>query len=129
MLMRHYSKRTIDSYLYWSRYYIRFSGKVHPAEMGQAQVMAFLTFLADQRKVSVATQKIALNALAFLYNKFLDLPLGKLGSFNKANRPRKLPVVLTRAEVGNLLGRMRGSPALLRNGTAHSGNLQETLVT
>lgn len=84
MLVRHYSKRTIYSYLYWIRYYIRYHGKRYPAEMNQAQVMAFLTFLADQRQVSVATQKIALNALAFLYNKFLDLPLGNLGSFNKA---------------------------------------------
>lgn len=113
MLVRHYSKRTADSYLYWVRYYIRFHGKCHPAEMGQKQVMAFLTFLADQRQVSVATQKIALNALAFLYNKFLDLPLGNLGSFNKASRPRKLPVVLTRAETGSLLNRMEGSSALL----------------
>lgn len=113
MLAHHYSKRTIDSYLYWVRYYIRFNRKRHPAEMGQEQVMAFLTYLADQRQVSVATQKIALNALAFLYNKFLELPLGSLGAFNKASRPRKLPIVLTRQETGSLLNRMQGSPALL----------------
>lgn len=113
MLVRHYSKRTIDSYLYWIRYYIRYHGKRHPIEMGSLQVMEFLTFLADQRQVSVATQKIALNALAFLYNKFLGAPLGSLGQFNKARRPPKLPVVLTRAEVRRLLGSMHGSPALL----------------
>lgn len=113
LLVRHYSKRTIDSYLYWIRYYIRYHRKRHPAEMGSLQVMEFLTFLADQRKVSVATQKIALNALAFLYNKFLGSPLGNLGQFNKASRPPKLPVVLTRVEVTRLLNSMQGSSALL----------------
>lgn len=113
LLVRHYSKRTIDSYLYWIRYYIRYNGKRHPVEMGQAQVLGFLGYLADQRLVSVATQKIALNALAFLYNKYLAMPLGELGAFNRAARPRKLPVVLTRAEMGRLLSQLDGSPRLL----------------
>jgi len=113
MLVRRYSKRTIGSYLYWIRYYIRYNGKRHPAEMGAAQVFAFLTFLADQRQVSVATQKVVLNALAFLYNKYLEIPLGNLGTFNKATTPRKLPVVLTRGEIARLLKSMRGSPALI----------------
>jgi integron integrase len=113
MLMRHYSKRTVDSYCYWIRYYIRYHGKRHPKDLGREHVMAFLTFLANQRSVSVSTQKIALNALAFLYNKYMDLPFGELGTFNKANRPRKLPVVLTRGEVGALFSNLSGSPRLL----------------
>lgn len=113
MLMRRYSSRTIDSYLYWVRFYIRFSDRRHPAELDSSHVLAFLTFLADRRHVSVSTQKIALNALAFLYNKFLDQPLGNLGPFNKAGGLRKLPIVLTRREVGDLLRNMRGSPALM----------------
>jgi integron integrase len=113
MVMRHYGKRTVESYSYWIRYYIRYQGRRHPADLGQAQVLEFLCFLADQRQVSVATQKIALNALAFLYNKYLNIPLGDLGTFNKANRPRKLPVVLTRVEVGALLDKLRGGTGLL----------------
>ena len=113
MLARHYGKRTIDSYLYWIRYYIRYHNKRHPQELGSADVMAFLKFLASERSVVVATQKIALNALAFLYNKYLGMPLGELGAFNRATRQRKLPVVLTRPEVANLLGRIGGSPGLL----------------
>jgi integron integrase len=113
MLVRHYSKRTIDGYLYWIRYYIRFHHKRHPQDMRKEEVIEFLTFLAVQRNVSISTQKTVLNALAFLYNKFLQLPLGDLGAFNKAIRPRKLPVVLTRLEVGALLSRLNGSPRLL----------------
>ena len=121
MLAHHYSKRTVDSYLYWIRYYIRFHKKRHPQELGAGEVMAFLTFLANDRHVSVATQKVALNSLAYLYNKYLCKPLGELGFFNKATRQRKLPVVLTRTEVAMLLGRLTGSPWLLASMIYASG--------
>ena len=110
MLAHHYGRRTADSYLYWIRFFIRFHNKRHPQEMGAQQVMAFLDFLANERQVSVSTQKIALNALAFLYNKYLQKTLGDLGTFNKASRPRKLPVVLTRTEVSSILGKLSGTP-------------------
>ena len=38
--------------------------------MSGPEVVQFLTHLAMERKVAAATQGIALNALAFLYNKF-----------------------------------------------------------
>ncbi len=112
MLVRRYSRRTIKSYLYWIRYFIVFHEKRHPGEMGSPEVERFLTFLAVDRQVSVATQKIALNALAFLYNRFLETPLGDLGDFNRSRRQQKLPVVLTRGEVSRLLSRMNGMPYL-----------------
>jgi integrase len=108
MLAHHYSKRTAESYVYWIRFYIHFHNKRHPKDLGAGEVMAFLNFLANDRRVSVATQKIALNALAYLYNKYLSKPLGQLGTFNKASRPRKLPVVLTRIEFDHGLVRVWG---------------------
>lgn len=113
MLARRYSKRTIATYLYWIAQYIRFHNKRHPQELGSTDVMAYLTFLATRREVSVATQKIALNALGYLYNKYLDQPLGSLGHFNKSTRQRKLPVVLTREEVSVLLSHLSGSHWML----------------
>ena len=68
MSMRRYSKRTIKSYLYWIKYLILFHQKRHPEAMGPFEVEQFLTHLSVTRKVSASTQKIALNALAFLYN-------------------------------------------------------------
>ncbi len=108
MLVRRYSWRTIKSYLYWIRYFIVFNDKRHPGGMGAPEVERFLTFLAADRQVSVATQKIALNALAFLYNRFLEMPIGDLGEFNRSRRQRKLPIVLTRNEVWRLLNGMSG---------------------
>jgi integron integrase len=113
MAVRRYSKRTIRSYLYWIKYFIIFNQKRHPTELGAIEVERFLTHLAVARHVSVSTQKIALNALAFLYNRVLELPLGKLGEFNRAKTRRNLPTVLTRIEIESLLQHMSGIHRLL----------------
>lgn len=113
MAVRRYSKRTIKSYLYWIRFYIVFNRKRHPDEMGAIEVERFLTHLAVERRVSTATQKIALNALAFLYNRVLEKPLGDLGEFIRARRSRNLPVVLNRGEVARLLARLTGVSRLV----------------
>lgn len=113
MSVRRYSKRTIKSYLYWIKFYIVFHDKRHPDEMGRLEVEQFLTHLAVKRRVSISTQKIALNALAFLYNRVLEQPLGELGEFNRANTPAKLPVVLSRHEVKRLLHNLKGTPQLI----------------
>ncbi|MFZ6815373.1 phage integrase N-terminal SAM-like domain-containing protein [Undibacterium sp. Rencai35W] len=46
---------------------MRFHGLRHPAEMGAAEVNAFLSYLTNERHVAVATHKQALCALLFLY--------------------------------------------------------------
>ena len=108
MSVRRYSSRTIEAYLYWIKFYIHFHEKRHPQEMGAPEVERFLTHLSMDRKVSIATQKLALNALAFLYNRFLDQPLSDMCEFRRAKTPPKLPVVLTRHETARLLARLDG---------------------
>ncbi|MDO0946116.1 phage integrase N-terminal SAM-like domain-containing protein [Chromohalobacter israelensis] len=65
MRMKRYSPRTVKTYCYWIRYFIRFNGLRHPASMGGSEVQAFLEHLAVQRHVAAATQSQALNALVF----------------------------------------------------------------
>ncbi len=102
MRLRDYSIRTEHTYLYWIRFYIRFHRLQHPSELGAPHVMQFLSYLANQRDITANTQRVALNSLAFLYNKFLGQPLGELG-FTLASRPKHLPTVLTAKEVGQIL--------------------------
>jgi integron integrase len=113
MSVRHYSPRTIEAYLYWIKYFIHFQGKRHPAEMGDREIEQFLTFLSVERGVSAATQKLALNALAFLFNRFLGKPLGDVSGFRRSKIPAKLPVVLTRVEVSRLLSHLSGTPLVI----------------
>ena len=49
---RHYSRRTEKAYVHWIKRYIFFHGKRHPAEMGAAEITAFLTALAARDGVS-----------------------------------------------------------------------------
>jgi integron integrase len=105
---RHYSRRTEKTYWYWTRFFIHYHGKRHPAEMGGAEVQAFLSWLATERDVAAATQNQALSALLFLYQKVLGQELPWLDELVRAKRPVRLPVVLTEAEVGRLLGELRG---------------------
>ena len=113
MSVRRYSKRTIQTYLYWIKYFILHQRKRHPETMGDVEVEQFLTFLAVDRKVAAATQSVALNALVFLYNKFLDRPLTNVGNFRRAKKRRRLPVVLNRLEIGKLLACVPDAARLL----------------
>mgnify|MGYP001072839066 CR=1 FL=1 len=64
------------------------------------------------RNVAINTQKIALNALAFLYNQFLQQPLGNL-DFTFATKPRRLPEVLNTSEVAAILRELSGRDKLI----------------
>lgn len=111
--LRHYSLRTEDAYVDWARRFILFHGKRHPREMGAAEINAFLTHLAVAGHVSASTQNQAFSALLFLYQKVLDVEPGQIAGVVRANRPRRLPVVLTREEVAAILDRMDGVPRLV----------------
>ncbi len=47
-----YSLRTEESYLNWIKRYILFHNKRHPAELGKADMEAFLTDLAVRGRLS-----------------------------------------------------------------------------
>lgn len=99
MTVRNYSRRTIKTYLTWIKAFINFNEKKHPDDMGVVEVERFLTHLAVNRSVSISTQSLALNSLIFLYDKFLEKPLGNLNEFKRVKRTPKLPVVLTQQEI------------------------------
>lgn len=80
--------------------------------MGETDIVAYLEYLALQRNVSPSTQKTALNALMYLYRNVLGREQIKIGGFSRATQQKKLPMVLTRAEVRQLLNQLRG-PYLL----------------
>ena len=105
--MRGYSMRTEKTYIYWICDYIRFLRMQHPKDLSPEHVVSFLSYLANRRDVAINTQKTALNALAFLYNQFLNQPLGDLG-FTYAKRQRRLPIVLTTQEVQLILDSLSG---------------------
>jgi len=111
--LRHYSLRTEEAYGYWIKRFIYFSGKRHPLTVGAPQVTAFLNYLSRGRNVAASTQNQALSALLFLYKEVLAEPLPWLDELERAQRPARLPTVLTRAEAQRLLAAMRGTKWLM----------------
>ena len=107
MRLRGYSIRTEKAYLYWIRGFIRFIGLRHPENAGRAEVREYLSWLAADRHVSPGTQKVALNAIVFLYHKFLGIDLGEIG-FTLATRQRYLPTVLDPHEVAAICKQLSG---------------------
>ena len=105
---KHLSLRTEKAYVRWTRRFVLYHGTRHPLELDEANVRAFLTHLAVERQVAASTQNQALSALLFLYTHVLERPLGELGKLVRANRPKRLPVVLTRAEVQAILPHLQG---------------------
>jgi integron integrase len=110
---RHYSRRTEEAYVGWIRRFILFNGKRHPDTMGEPEVTRFLSSLAVERKLSAVTQTQALSAILFLYREVLRHELGWLKDVVRAKAPRRLPVVLTRAEVHSVLRELAGTPWLV----------------
>ncbi len=106
MVTRHYAMNTIEAYIYWIRWFIRFHQNTHPSKMGDAEVEQFLSFLANQRSVAVKTQALALNALAFLYRDIIVKPLTLGLNFQRSVKQRKLPTVLTPNEIRSLFSRL-----------------------
>jgi len=113
--VRHYSYRTEEQYLGWIRRYIIFHGKRHPVDMGSAEVEAFLTDLAVRGNVAAATQNQALAALLYLYRHVLQQDLPWLEDVVRARKPRRLPLVLSRAETRAVLAQLPGVYWLIGN--------------
>lgn len=111
--LKHYSLRTEQAYVDWIKRYIRFHGNRHPSELGSRDLVRFLTHLAAERNVAASTQNQAQSALLFLYREVLTVELPMLEGVTRAKTPARLPVVLTKAEVAALLGRLAGVHRLL----------------
>jgi len=105
--VKHYALRTEECYVQWMRRYILYHNKRHPLDLGPRHIEQFLTHLAVQGHVSASTQAQALNALLFLYRQVLEIELPRLDAV-RAKRRRRLPVVLSRAEVRLVLDAVTG---------------------
>ncbi|MQY78146.1 MAG: integron integrase, partial [Bacteroidetes bacterium] len=89
-----------------------FHNKKHPRDMGGQEISEFLTNLANERKVSAATQNQALNAIVFLFKEVLEKPLNDL-HFKYARSGKRVPVVLSRNEVNKILSHLQGEAWLM----------------
>lgn len=110
---RHYSARTEKAYVQWARRFIVFHGMQHPADMGEDEINEFVSSLAVAGGVSASTQTQALSALLFLYRHVLGVDVGDMRGLVRARRSEHVPVVMTRAEVRDVLAELTGENWLM----------------
>lgn len=128
MRFRGYAFATERTYIHWIKRFIHHHRYRHPESMGKPEIEAFLNHLTIAASVSPATQRIALNALMYLYTKFLGREPQEL-SFRYAKPSRRLPSVLTHEEVQSVLSHMSGTPKLMVEILYGSGlRLQECIT-
>lgn len=122
------SYATEKTYVHWVLRFIRQQGLRHPAEMGAGDVVDFLNYLSQTLHCSPNTQRTALNALVFLYDRHLEQPLGEL-NFSYARRKRRMPTAFTHAEATAVIDALADTDRLIARLMYGSGlRLNEALT-
>ena len=112
------SYKTAEAYWGWNDRFLRFHCRknggrwVHPKDMREPEVEAFLTFLATGLNVSPSTQNQALQGILFLYRNVLGIELKNINAL-RATKPTFLPVVLSTREVLALFDKLSGRNLLI----------------
>ncbi len=112
MRVLHHPKSTEECYAKWLLRFIRHLDDERLDKFGEREIGQFLTDLAVTGEVTAGTQNQALSALIFYYGKVLGKDLRFIQRI-RAKASQYLPVVLSKAEVMELLGWMRGESATM----------------
>lgn len=118
-----YALSTERTYCHWIKRFIFFHGKRHPADMGAAEVEAFLSHLATADRVSASTQNQALHAVLYLYKQVLGVELPWLDGIVRARESKRLPAVLTQRETAALLRHVHGTSGTIECRSAQQPDL------
>jgi integron integrase len=115
LIGRQYAKRTVGSYLDWATRFLAHFPQRKIADLDEQAVKSYLTYLAEEHKIAVNTQKQALNALVFLFQESEGRELGDFSDFTRARKPIKVPTVLSRDETALLLRELPPPISLMAN--------------
>lgn len=110
---RNYSYRTEQSYISWIKRFVKFHGLKPPRQLGEKQILQYLNYLANSRNVAASTQNQAACAIIFMYEQVLNITLNNREEFERAKKPKKLPVVLSREEVKLIFNHLSGRSRLI----------------
>jgi integron integrase len=113
--------RTEVTYRAWARRFVEFIRPKGPRLADKFEVKGFLEDLAVRQRVAPNTQKQALNAVVFFMEEGLGIALGDFSDFQRAAPKRRVPTVLTGAELQRLFQALDGTSRLMAELTYGSG--------
>jgi integrase len=111
--VRHYSRRTEQSYQIWIEQFARHFRRNDLEALGESEIQQFLEALALEKRLSASSQRQALNSLVFLYREVFGRELGDFSNYRRARARTTLPVWLTKEEVQRLFEALDEPPMVL----------------
>jgi integron integrase len=107
---------TADCYWEWTEKYIKWASArqkrwVHPKEMGRAEVERYLSWLANDRRISSTTQNQAFSALCYLYRWVIRVPIEDCSAL-RSKTPDGIREVVDESELVKLFDELSGIPLL-----------------
>lgn len=100
-----YSPRTVEAYSYHVKKFLEYFNK-DPKSISEDEIKQYFLYLKYKKKLSGSASAQSICGIKFMYQKTLDMDF-KVFGIVKNPRGSKLPVILTREEVGNVLNRIR----------------------
>ncbi|MDR0497866.1 MAG: site-specific integrase [Treponema sp.] len=101
---RKYSPRTMRLYIYYNRFLCRTIQKP-PEEIQSEDVTLFLANIEKDREYSASSLNLAISAIKFFYKNVLKNK--DIKEQNRPNHNKRLPMVLSKAEIAKILGMER----------------------
>ncbi len=100
-----YSPRTVEAYSYHVKKFLEYFNK-DPKAISEDEIKQYFLFLKYKKKLSGSATAQAISGIKFMFEKTLDMDFRVFGIV-KNPRGKKLPVILTREEVRDVLKRIR----------------------
>ncbi len=97
--IRHYSSKTLKTYVHWIRGFAQFLSYRDPSGLKAGEAKSYLEYLAIERGIAASTQNQAFNALLFLFNNVLGIELEELTDTPRAKKSGYVPEVFSKEEV------------------------------
>jgi integron integrase len=114
ILQRGFSSNTLRAYEAWVRRFLLFHRGLPPGRLGASEASSFLDHTARAGRASASTRNQALNALTLFYRAVLGRELlGVADAPRRAKPSRRVPLVLSTAEVEAILAQLRGPVRLV----------------
>ncbi len=110
--VKHYSEKTVKSYCNWCKRYLAFCSLRKLDNRADGAFRDYMTYLALNRKVAASTQNQSFNAVLFLFRNVWNLEPSEINGV-RAKIPKRLPAVLSREEVRDVLKEVQGVTGLV----------------
>jgi len=100
LISRKYSNTTVKAYMYYNSDLLIFAHK-SPSDINESDIKDYLFYLAEEKQSATSTINQAINALKFYYGIILKKKF--LYEIKRPRKDKKLPIVLSKEEVGCIL--------------------------